>query len=117
MKNAHFYVSLSAEEKDITLTSETYLFVVNNSSQAYSPISITDVPGALGNEKKPFETFIISTSVSLQEGDNTIVLMTNNSISMGGTMSSTAPMVDCIKLSAAATLSWNEELGFPFVNK
>lgn len=117
VKNAHFYVSLSAEEKDITLTSETYLFVVNNASQAYSPITITDVPGALGNEKKPFETFLISTSVSLKEGDNTIVLMTNNSISMGGTMSATAPMVDCIKISAAATLSWNKELGFPFENK
>lgn len=117
VKNVHFYVSLSAEEKDITLTSESYLFMVNNSALAYPEIKLTEVPSALGNEKKPFETFLISKSVSLVEGDNTIILMTNNSVSMGGTMTATAPMVDCIMLSGSANLSWNGELGFPFENK
>ena len=40
------------------------------------------------------------------EGLNTITLTTANNNGMGGTMSGTAPIVDCIKITTSADLSW-----------
>jgi len=115
--NAHFYASLSAESQDITITSSTYQFRVNGGSLAYDDIKFTEVPSATSGIVKSFQTFLISTTVSLKEGDNVITLVTDNNIPMGGTMKATAPMVDCIKIASPSVLSWNEELGFPFINK
>jgi len=50
-------------------------------------------------------------SFSRLEGQNVITLITDNALSMGGTMGATAPMVDCIKLTTYAILTWDPVLG------
>ena len=49
----------------------------------------------------------MATKVNLNEGENTIELVTNNSEHMSGaTMEATAPMVDCMMLYTSAELTW-----------
>ena len=39
-----------------------------------------------------------------------IIALTDNEHGMGGTMAATAPVIDCIKIEAAAELSWTPNL-------
>lgn len=76
-----------------------YDISVNGTSLAYGTFSVT-------------ETFreVKSIAISLQAGENVIELMTNNSTSVhGGTTKATAPMVDYIRISSSATLTWSPE--------
>lgn len=56
---------------------------------------------------QPFQDFTLAINVSLKEGHNVIRLITANNHGMGGTMAGTAPVVDCIKITTSANLSWD----------
>ena len=84
-----------------------YTVKVNDVALQYANISFTDVPSQSENTLLPFTDFIISVNVNLVEGKNTIALITDNALLMGGTMGATAPMVDCIKINTYAILTWN----------
>lgn len=105
--NVKLTLRLSAEITDFTITDETYTILVNDEKVSYEPIAFTNVPPMATQIVMPFQDFLISTSVSLVEGENVIVLQTtNDDSSMGGTMRAVAPMVDCIKLETSAVLTW-----------
>ena len=98
---------LSAEYADITINGDMYEVLVNGTKINYEDISLAGTATDL-----PFEDFVISPSVSLRAGDNTITLRTANTQKQGtgGTMNSTAPMVDCIKLAVdGASVSWTDD--------
>lgn len=80
-----------------------YKFTVNNEDINYSPINL----GNQSNSK--FKDYVISTDISLVEGRNVITLTVNNNTSMGGVMTASGPMVDCIKFDnlSGAILSWS----------
>jgi uncharacterized repeat protein (TIGR02543 family) len=63
---------------------------------------------------REFEDYTIGTNLHLNEGENTVILYTNNEEPMGGTMYATAPMVDCMKIivDEDVDLTWD-----PIVNK
>lgn len=115
VSDAILYLRLSAEIKDITVTSDTYVVEINGEPYSYNDIVLDRVPSQSEGTVKPFEDYLISTSVSLKQGVNTVKLITSNSDPMEGTMYATAPMVDCIKIASTSTLSWDESAGFPFV--
>ena len=54
-----------------------------------------------------FQDFTLTLNATLKEGVNTIRLTTANDHGMGGTMAGTAPVVDCIKITTSANLSWD----------
>ena len=111
---------LSGEVKDFFIQSTktpgvleqepVYTIKVNGQSIQYSKIYFVDVPSQSSNTLLPFQDFVISVNISLVEGKNTFQLITDNELLMGGTMSATAPMVDCLKLTTYAVLTWTPKL-------
>lgn len=109
--DAKLVLRLSAEMKDITINGTSYSVIVNGTPVAYDDISFMGVPPMTAEAKYPFRDYTITTTLSLKEGENVIQLKTTNETAMGGTMSATAPLVDCIKIYTSAVLTWtpNEE--------
>ena len=106
VSDATFSWRLTAEAMSITITEETYTISVNGTNLPYGEIEFTDIPD-IAADLTPFSEYLIATGVSLQEGENRIVLTTANDFAMMGTMYATAPVVDCIKITTSATLTWN----------
>ncbi|MDY0138506.1 MAG: hypothetical protein RBR50_02290 [Candidatus Izemoplasmatales bacterium] len=104
--NAYLVLRLSAELIDFTLTSDMYTVMVNGMGYDYEDMVFENVPGMQSSTILPFADFVIG-NIELQEGINTIDLVTTNSQAMGGTMYSTAPMIDCLKITTVAELTWN----------
>lgn len=107
--DAKLILRLSAEVKNISLTTTAYNVLVNDTLIAYPQIDITDVPAQGSGKTKEFADFVINKKVSLKQGSNTIKLVTNNNTAMFGTMASTAPMVDCMKIVTDASLTFTNE--------
>lgn len=113
--DAQLVVRLSAEIQDRVFTPDTYQICVNGVPQEYNPISITDVPAvqAGGSDCAEFSDFSIS-YISLSKGVNEITLVTTNNDGIDGTtMAANAPLVDCIKITTNAVLTWNAAEGYP----
>ena len=84
---------------DSGLPYSTYMISLNGTAIDYGTI---EVDGGWPE----FEDYTLTLNASLVEGLNTITLLTANNNGMGGTMSGTAPLVDCIKITTSADLSW-----------
>lgn len=102
-------LSLSAEFDDVILTGDMYFVDVNG--ELYNvEASLTGAYSVTQDgehKKRPFTQHTVATKVHLNEGENTIELVTNNSEHMSGaTMEATAPMVDCMMLYTSAELTW-----------
>ena len=112
VQGAALILRLSAEYADIELDGDMYEVLVNGGKLGYEGIKFEGAQAATSNEKVlPFEDFVISAAVNLRAGDNVITLRTANSIKQGtgGTMNSTAPLVDCVKIATEKTaLTWTE---------
>lgn len=110
-------VRMSAEIQDIYITANgdptldpVYKFIVNDQEISYQNIYFDNVPGQGSGEVLPFADFTIG-KISLKKGENHIKLVTANSVGQGGTMTATAPMVDCIKLTTSAVLDFKKTEG------
>ena len=53
-----------------------------------------------------FQDFLLSANVSLVAGKNTIQMTVNNTDTLNGTIASTAPVVDAIKVFSSSNLTW-----------
>ncbi len=108
----HLVLRLSAEYEDITINGDMYEVLVNGAKIGFDDITFTGAADATANGSVlPFQDFEISADVVLMEGENIIQLRTANSRKQGagGTMNSTAPMVDCIKLAVSGVeLTWTD---------
>lgn len=112
ISNVVLLARLSAEFFDIEVNPNTYDVKVNDVSLSGYDISLTGVEGTM--KKLVFQDYLISTTVSLKQGDNSIKLITNNENShtqTAGTYHAEAPMIDCIKLATNETISWAS--GYP----
>lgn len=109
VSDATIYLRLTAEAMSITITDETYTVSVNGERLEYGEIVFANIPD-IAADLTPFADYLIATNVSLREGQNTISLVTANSDVMMGTMAATAPVVDCLKITTSATLTWNPHL-------
>jgi uncharacterized repeat protein (TIGR02543 family) len=117
VSNVTMILRLSGEVKDFYIKgSKTpssveeepiYTIKVNDSMIDYNPISFFGVPSQSENTILPFQDYVISINIDLVQGLNTIELITDNQLAMGGTMGATAPMVDNMQLITYAILTWN----------
>lgn len=96
---------LSAEGADYTISTSNYKVTVNDKELQFAAVQFKNVPG-VGDMLK-FKDYTLATNVSLKKGENVIKLITANTNSLGGTTTATAPIVDCIKITTSAVLSWN----------
>lgn len=118
--NVVLTLRLSGEVKDFFIQSHktpgvmeqepVYTIKVNNQTIHYEKIYFTNVPSQSENTLLPFQDFVISINIHLVKGKNTIQLITDNELLMGGTMGATAPMIDCLKLTTYAILTWTPKL-------
>ena len=105
-----FKVRFACEYNSMTLTPEIYEISVNEAAQNYNAIAMVKPEG---QEAGLFDDYLINANLSLKKGANLIQLKTINDISMGPTLFSTAPIVDCIKLTTASVLDWDGTYGLP----
>ena len=82
-----------------------YPIIVNGNSIDYGTIEFTNVP-LQGQGDKPFETYLLTESVELVEGKNTIEMKTDNKLKLQGTAIACAPMIDCLTFETNCDLSW-----------
>lgn len=61
-----------------------------------------------------FKDYELTVNASIKAGNNVITLTTANMNGMGGTMAASAPIVDCIKITTSAELSWDPVTGNEF---
>ena len=53
-----------------------------------------------------FQDYVVSAEVSLQAGANKIEMIVDNSVTLNGTIASSGPVIDCIKLYSSSNISW-----------
>lgn len=101
---------LGGETENGTRLSQ-YDISLNGTPIEYETIEILDTLGhpATGG-KRPFSDHTIAVKLSLKKGVNVFSFVTANMNGMGGTMAATAPVIDCIKVTTSAELSWNPVL-------
>ncbi len=114
VQGAVLELSLAAEQADVVISPSNYTVQVNETELSYGTISLLGAEAAEG-KAIPFETYTISMSVNLQQGNNVIKLITSNNTPMQdsdgnalGTMYATAPMVDCLYIYTDTQLEWAE---------
>ena len=88
-----------------TFSSQQFQILVNDTALQYNDITIHNV---VSKSFIPCQDFEISANVSLNAGPNKIQMKVNNSDVIFGTVGSTAPCVDCIKLYSSSTITWNK---------
>lgn len=124
--NVKLEVRISQEYAAATYTPDMYQFSWNNQAINYEPITFTDADlsvatgdaGGQTNHYAPFRDVTLSTTISLREGTNLLRITTTNSKVMGGTMSATAPLIDCFYFTTTdnTVLDWDASRGYPFDN-
>ena len=107
--NAQLIVRFAAEFSNMTLTSDTYSIYVNETKLSYSDIALTL---SEDSQQGQFKDYVIA-NISLKKGANLIQLKTTNSNPLGGTLTATAPIIDCIKISTEAVVIWDGNYGLP----
>lgn len=110
---------LSPDLFDMYFTDETWQVMVNDEQESYGKLNLTgaiaqtdfDEEGNAINgdmNKRPFENYVLSTTVHLNAGENVIRLVTNNKEDHGGTFNAETPLIDCLYLFANTELTWAE---------
>lgn len=110
VQDATLTVSLAAELDNINFTSEEFQVIVNEEVLSYAQVNLPN--------DSTFQDSITITGVSLREGQNLIQLKVNNTkrpMGDASTYAATAPMIDCIKITTEAVLTWDANFGLPIV--
>ena len=111
-ENVVLFMRLSAEygisdpiygEYSSWVDESTFPVTVNGTALKYGKVTLHNITPMLFI---PFQDYFLSASVSLVAGKNTIQMKVANKVSVNGTIASSAPVVDCIKLYSSSTLTW-----------
>jgi uncharacterized repeat protein (TIGR02543 family) len=118
VNDATIYIRLSAEIRDFSINSENFLMSLNNIELDYGTINFTNVPPSTAEDQSldclPFADFLVVENVSLNKGMNIFQVVTlNYETTPGTTLTAIAPLVDCIKITTSAVLTWDDFLGLP----
>ncbi|MBR1813024.1 MAG: InlB B-repeat-containing protein [Lachnospiraceae bacterium] len=119
VNDAVIAISLSAEYRDYTYTPENFAIYLNGEELAYEPIVFTGVPAPDDNKVDclPFAYYLVGENLTIQEGANRLQVMTMNSEPMvGTTLKAAAPMVDAVKITTSAVLTWDAQKNLPAAN-
>lgn len=109
--DATVILRVTSEFVDYNLSDNEYQVFVNGSRLEYGTLNITGaIPNAEDgqNNLAPFRDIVLKGKISLNAGENTIKLVTNNSNSHLGTYQAETPILDCIYICTSADLEWYE---------
>ncbi len=99
----------AAEYASMTLNPDNYEISVNGVALDYADI-VLHLPD--GENQSKFQDFEMP-KISLNKGQNLIQVKTKNNDALGGTLTATAPIIDCIKITTSAVVIWDGTLGLP----
>ena len=105
-------IRFAAEFSDMTLVPEIYEISVNGTPLSYAPIVLTM---AEGSQQGLFQDYQIG-KVALKAGENLVQVKTINHEELGGTLTATAPIIDCIRVESEAVVTWDGAYGLPMSN-
>ena len=113
VSDVQLVVRITGEYTTMSYDGNDFQVLVNDTPCNYDTITIeADQSGF-----QPCQDLIVIEGVSLNEGANLIQLKTNNTNAVTGTtFASNAPVVDCIKLTTTAVVTWDENSGVPAAN-
>ena len=113
VSDVQLVVRITGEYTTMSYDGNDFQVLVNDTPCNYDRITIeADQSGF-----QPCQDLIVIEGVSLNEGANLIQLKTNNANAVTGTtFASNAPVVDCIKLTTTAVVTWDENSGVPAAN-
>ena len=81
----------------------TFPITVNGTKLQYGKVTLHNI---IPMDFIPFQDYFVSATVSLVAGKNTIQMKVDNTVTLNGTIASSAPVVDCIKLYSDSTITW-----------
>ena len=117
--NAVIILRIQAEYVDMTMNPESYVVSVNGVPVDYQELTISNPAHGndiTTNERRPFFDYELTGKFHLEEGNNVVQVLTNNTVdfdAMGmhfGTLSSYAPMLDCIYVCSDTELTWEPKV-------
>ena len=68
-----------------------------------------------GSQQGLFQDYQIG-KISLKAGENLIQVKTINHEELGGTLTATAPIIDCVRVETEAVVTWDGAYGLPMRN-
>lgn len=89
---------------------DSYKVTVNGAKQEYGNIKLWLPAGAdtNGGSFTPFQDYLITSTVSLKAGANIIEMEVDNLDTVNGTIASSAPVIDSIKVFSTSKLTWDK---------
>ncbi len=105
-------VRFAAEFSSMTLAPDNYEISVNGVPVQYRAIELI-LPD--GSQQSAFADYSLG-SIHLNKGENLIQVKTINQDALGGTLTATAPIIDCIHLETEAVVTWDGAYGLPMSN-
>lgn len=113
VNDVQLVVRITGEYTTMSYDGNDFQVIVNGTPRDYERVTIEADQSGM----QPCQDLIVIEGVSLNEGANMIQLMTNNTNAVTGTtFSANAPVVDCIKLTTTAVVTWDENSGVPAAN-
>ncbi|MCD8295882.1 MAG: InlB B-repeat-containing protein [Clostridia bacterium] len=99
-------ITIGAEYYPMTFSPDVLKVFANDQELSYESFPCYGSDADLSNTARTFSNVTMTTKAHLNEGSNTIKIEVSNSTYYSGTMSATAPIVDCIHVYTDAVLSW-----------
>lgn len=110
--NVTMFMRLSAEygiadsltdEVTSWVDQDTFPVTVNGTKLEYGKVTLHNI---VPMDFIPFQDYFVSANISLVPGKNVIQMKVDNLVTLNGTIASSAPVVDCIKLYSDSTITW-----------
>ncbi|MCQ3035155.1 MAG: InlB B-repeat-containing protein [Bacilli bacterium] len=92
-------------ETTYSFSDTEYVVKVNGVRLEYGEVTMHNI---IPKTYIPFQDFLISANVSLNEGENVIEMIVDNNKSLNGTISAVAPCLDAIRVLADTNITWPE---------
>ena len=96
-------VNPETEELSSWVDEDTFPILVNGEKLKYGKVTLHNL---VDKSYVTFQDYFVSASVSLKAGKNTIQMLVDNLETLNGTITSSAPCVDCIKLYSSSNITW-----------
>lgn len=100
------FVGEGFEDTIDSFNDEDFQIVVNGTEMEYGQISIHNIEGTSGATFIYCQDYMMSASINLLAGENTIQMVVNNNKTLNGTIAASAPVIDSIKLYSDSTITW-----------
>ena len=106
--DAVLVIRMTPDGFDYELDDTEWQVLVNGERLEYGHLCMPQGNEWAELEKRPLENYLMTISLNLKAGHNTIRLLTNNNNGHDGTYHAETPLIDCLTIYSSSTLSWEE---------